>query len=144
MAKAKWQRQRQRQMLTCAGRCGSANCHVGIPPALIIATFIGPRWKATHVDEPSKDEAKFKVLELAKLKEAVAHMVAQLSLSFATSAESPLPPLPSPHLMAKAAKVSCLPSPLHGTFHLCQGLAKANLFTSVVACGSVIANSAYT
>ena len=103
-------------MLTCAGRCGSANCHVGIPPALIIATFIGPRWKATHVDEPSKDEAKFQVLELAKLDQAVARLVAQLLLSFATFAKSPLPPLPLPPLLVKVAKANNLPLPSHRTW----------------------------
>ena len=63
-------------MFTGAGSCGAANCHVGIPPASIIATFIDPRWKAiqnlSQIDELSKDEVKFKVLELAKLDEAVA------------------------------------------------------------------------
>ena len=79
-------------MFTGAGSCGAANCHVGIPPASIIATFIDPRWKAiqnlSQIDELSKDEVKFKVLEMAKLDEAVARVVAQLSLSFA---KSPLP-----------------------------------------------------
>ena len=84
-----WQRW-QRSMFTGAGRRGAANCHVGIPPAFIIATFIGPRWKAiqnlSQIDEPSKDEVKFKVLELAKLDKAVPRVVAQLLLSFATFA----------------------------------------------------------
>ena len=44
-------------------------------------------WKAiqnlSQIDEPSKDEVKFKVSQLTKLDEAVACVVAQLLLSFA-------------------------------------------------------------
>ena len=103
-------------MFTGADRCGAANCQVGIPPAFIIATFIDPRWKTiqnlSQIDEPSKHEVKFKVLELTKLGEAVPSMVAQLLLSFATFTKSPLPPLPLPHLPVKVAKVEPLPSSL--------------------------------
>ena len=96
---------------------------MGIPPAFIIATFIDPRWKAiqnlSQIDEPSKDEAKLQVLELAKLDQAVARLVAQLLLSFATFAKSPLPPLPPlplPPLLVKVAKANNLPLPSHRTW----------------------------
>ena len=93
---------------------------MGIPPAFIIATFIDPRWKAiqnlSQIDEPSKDEAKLQVLELAKLDQAVARLVAQLLLSFATFAKSPLPPLPLPPLLVKVAKANNLPLPSHRTW----------------------------
>ena len=103
-------------MFTGAGRRGAANCKVGIPPAFMIATFIDPRWKTiqnlSRTDEPSKDAVKFKVLELKKLDEAGARVLSQLLLSFATFANSPLPPLPLPPLPVKVVKAKDLPLPL--------------------------------
>ena len=62
-------------------RRGAANHMFGIHLAVIIATFLGPRWKTfqnlSQIDETNKDAVKFKVLELKKLAEAGARVVSQ-------------------------------------------------------------------
>ena len=54
---------------------------VGIHLAVIMATFLDPRWIAfqnlSQIDETNKDAVKFKVLELKKLDVALACVVSQ-------------------------------------------------------------------